>query len=108
MTGEDWAAGFAKSMTVFLNGDGISEPDPRGERVRDDSFLLLFNASEADLKFAIPAARYGEQWQRVLDTASGADPVTGDAPADPGSGAVVRPGDTIEVLNRSLQVLRRA
>ncbi len=77
MTEEDWAAGFAKSMTVFLNGDGISEPGPRGQRVRDDSFLLLFNASETDLKFAVPPARYGEQWLRVLDTAAAPDPVTG-------------------------------
>jgi isoamylase len=97
MTDDDWSAGFAKSLTVFLNGDGISEPGPRGQRVRDDSFLLLFNASETDLKFDIPPARYGEEWIRVLDTAQLADP--------PGP---ARPGDTIDVCNRSLQVLRRA
>jgi glycogen operon protein len=96
MTDEDWSAGFAKSMTVFLNGDAIREPGPRGQRVRDDSFLLLFNASETDLKFEIPPARYGERWTRVLDTA---------LPAEPGGAA--RPGDTVDVCNRSLQVLRR-
>src|ERR1039458_724530 len=37
MTDDDWSAGFAKSLTVFLNGNAISEPDPRGERIRDDS-----------------------------------------------------------------------
>jgi hypothetical protein len=46
MTDGDWAAGFAKSLAVFLNGDAISEPDPRGERIGDESFLLLFNAAE--------------------------------------------------------------
>jgi isoamylase len=104
MTDEDWAAGFAKSMTVFLNGDGISEPGERGQWIRDDSFLLLFNASENDLKFAVPPTQYGEQWSRVLDTS---------APPEPTPGAVVgeataKPGDTIEVSSRSLQVLRRA
>ena len=69
MTDDDWAAGFAKSLTVFLNGDAITEPDPRGERIRDDSFLLLFNASELDLEFTVPPQRYGEQWVKVLDTA---------------------------------------
>jgi isoamylase len=117
MTEEDWAAGFAKSMTVFLNGEGISEPGPRGQRVRDDSFLLLFNASETDLKFAIPPARYGEQWLRVLDTAAEPDPPEGRGTAVTGTalpGSVVagtglaRPGDTVDVCNRSLQVLRRA
>jgi isoamylase len=113
MTDDDWSAGFAKSLTVFLNGDGISEPGPRGQRVRDDSFLLLFNASETDLKFDIPPARYGEEWIRVLDTAQPADPPAGSAtrtppgpPAAPPGPA--RPGDTIDVCNRSLQVLRRA
>jgi isoamylase len=97
MTEDDWAAGFAKSMTVFLNGDQISEPDSRGQRVRDDSFLLLFNASENDLKFAVPPARYGEQWTRVVDTAA----------ADDAGPTVVRAADTIEVCSRSLQVLQR-
>jgi isoamylase len=104
MTDEDWSAGFAKSMTVFLNGEGISEPDPRGQRVRDDSFLLLFNASESDLKFAIPPARYGEQWARVLDTSMPQLPGSADAAGE----ATARPGDTIQVSSRSLQVLRRA
>jgi isoamylase len=110
MTDEDWSAGFAKSLTVFLNGDGISEPGPRGQHIRDDSFLLLFNASETDLKFAIPPARYGEQWVRVLDTALPAEPgagYPGAGFAGPVPGGAARPGDTIDVCNRSLQVLRR-
>ena len=64
MTDEDWDAGFAKSLTVFLNGRAISEPDRRGERVQDDSFLLLFNASEEDLRFTIPPRRYGPDGPR--------------------------------------------
>jgi isoamylase len=99
MTDGDWNSGFAKSMTVFLNGEGISEPDARGERVRDDSFLMLFNASENDLKFVIPPAPYGEQWTRMFDTSG---------PAEPGADIAARPGDTIDVRNRSVQVLRRA
>jgi glycogen operon protein len=118
MTDDDWSAGFAKSLTVFLNGDGISEPDQRGQRVRDDSFLLLFNASENDLKFAIPPARYGEQWTRMLDTAAVDGPAAGESVASAVAGitagvavagaaeATVRPGDTVEVGSRSLQVLR--
>src|SRR6202051_1969500 len=33
MTLEDWDSGFGKSITVFLNGDAIPEPDARGSRV---------------------------------------------------------------------------
>src|ERR1700678_3014516 len=38
MTGDDWDAGFTKSLTVFLNGDAITEPGRRGEPIKDDSF----------------------------------------------------------------------
>ena len=100
MTEDDWEAGFAKSLTVFLNGEAISEPDQRGERVRDDSFLLLFNASEQDLEFTVPPARYGQVWEKELDTAA-----SGRGSA---TGAAVKPGDVMKVRNRSIQLLRRA
>ena len=45
MTQQDWQAAHAKALTVFLNGNAISEPGPRGERITDDSFLLMFNAA---------------------------------------------------------------
>jgi isoamylase len=98
MTDDDWDAGFAKSLTVFLNGDAIAEPDKRGERIHDDSFLLMFNASEQDMKFVIPPRHYGELWAKVLDTA-----VPVSATAQP-----AKAGDKIAVPNRSTQVLRRA
>ncbi len=99
MTGDDWDAGFAKSLTVFLNGWAITEPDQRGERVQDDSFLLLFNASEEDLRFVIPPRRYGRRWARALDTATPATDFERDT--------AVEPGDVITVMNHSLQVLYR-
>jgi isoamylase len=100
MTDDDWAVGFAKSLTVFLNGDAITEPDPRGERIRDDSFLLLFNASELDLEFTVPPERYGQQWAKVLDTAL---PLSAMPEA-----AAVKPGDAVPIASRSMQVLARA
>jgi len=99
MTGDDWDAGFAKSLTVFLNGRAISEPDRRGERVHDDSFLLLFNASEEDLRFTVPPRGYGARWSKVLDTATYATDFDDENP--------VKPGDAINVINHSLQLLRR-
>ena len=100
MTDEDWAAGFAKSLTVFLNGDAISEPASHGGRITDDSFLVLFNAAEHDLSFMIPPARYGEQWVLELDTA--------DVQPPPGDPAGVKHGDCVVLTSRSLRLLRRA
>jgi isoamylase len=100
MTEGDWAAGFAKSLAVFLNGEAITEPDPRGERISDDCFLLMFNAAEHDLEFTVPPAEFGEQWITEIDTANLQPP--------PGSVADVKPGDTLTLVSRSLRLLRRA
>jgi isoamylase len=99
MRDADWATGFAKSLTVFLNGDAISEPGPRGEPIADDSFLLMFNAAEHDLEFTLPPPGFGEHWVTELDTS---DPRPG---ADP---APVKAGEVILLTHRSLRVLRRA
>jgi glycogen operon protein len=99
MTDADWETGSANSLAVFLNGDAISELGRRGEPIRDDSFLLLFNASEFDLEFALPPPHYGVLWTKVLDTTVpviAAQDVT-----------VVQPADLVAVPSRSLQVLRR-
>ena len=63
----DWRDG-GKSLAVFLNGDKISEPDPRGERITDDRFLLLFNADAETVSFNLPGVRYGREWEVVIDT----------------------------------------
>ncbi len=63
----DWRDG-SKSLAVFLNGDKISEPDPRGERITDDRFLLLFNADADTVSFNLPGVRYGREWEVVIDT----------------------------------------
>ncbi|WP_020573608.1 glycogen debranching protein GlgX [Actinopolymorpha alba] len=97
MTGRDWTAGFAKSLTVFLNGEAIKEPGRQGERILDDSFLLLFNASEDDLEFTIPPEKYGSAWEPVLDTADD----------DLRDRLAVLAGERVKLISRSLLVLKR-
>ena len=70
MSESDWQVGYARSVAVFLNGDAIAEPDGRGQRVTDDSFLLLFNGHHEDMDFTVPREVYGERWEPVLDTAA--------------------------------------
>ena len=97
MTKRDWAAGFAKSLTVFLNGEAIREPGRQGERIVDDSFLVLFNASEDDLEFTIPAATYGAAWEPVLDTSDD----------DLREREAVLATERLKIISRSLLVLKR-
>ena len=68
MSEEDWQAGFAKSLGVFLNGRGIPTPNERGEQVVDDSFYVMFNAHHEPVDFTLPEAKWGERWVELLET----------------------------------------
>ena len=97
MTPEDWNSGFGKSIAVFLNGDALPEPNARGERVTDDSFLLCFNAHDEALDFVIPDRDYGEKWAAALDTAHPAG----------ATDLAVSTGEAVSLQPRSLLVLRK-
>jgi glycogen operon protein len=96
MTQPDWQAPYAKSVAVFLNGAAITEPDPRGDPVTDQKFLMLFNAGPDPITFTIPETRLGGSWEIVVDTAtpSGAPEETGPLPEP-----------KIEVAGRAVLVL---
>ena len=97
MTEEDWEAGFGKSVAVFLNGEGIPDRNARGERVVDDSFIMIFNAHDGSIDFTLPHPEWGAKWEIVLDTAT--PQLAEPAPA------AARSVLTVEA--RSLCVLRR-
>jgi glycogen operon protein len=101
MRDADWHAGYAKSLAVFVNGDAITEPGQRGEKIADDSFLLLINAHHENLTFTLPGAEFGTAWHIVLDTA---DEV---ARHDPFPDEVWPTSAEVAVTARSLQILRR-
>jgi glycogen operon protein len=99
MEQDDWDSAYAKSVTVFLNGDGIREPDVRGERVVDDSFFLLFNGHHEPIEFTLPDLGVGERWQVAIDTAA---PMLGDVEPQ-----TAKSGEPVQVDARSVQVLRK-
>ncbi|OBA60980.1 glycogen debranching enzyme GlgX [Mycobacterium sp. 1100029.7] len=68
MTHEDWNQGLDKCVAVFLNGEAITAPNARGERVVDDSFLLCFNAHKREVEFVTPQDDYGREWTVEVDT----------------------------------------
>ena len=67
MSDEDWDAGHALSVGLFLNGEAIADRDRRGQRVTDDSLLLLFNAHHKAIKWTLPE-QWAESWEPILDT----------------------------------------
>jgi isoamylase len=98
MTQRNWQRGDALTLGVFLNGHEISTVTPRGERILDDSFLVLFNAWGEPIEFRLPPVRFGRRWGHELCTAR---------PELPPNGTIHRARGAVTVEARSLQVLRR-
>jgi glycogen operon protein len=100
MTEEDWGSGFGRSISVYLNGLGIAGLDQRGERIRDESFLLCFSAHDEAIPFRLPPEAYANSWRVVIDTA-----VAGAA--DPGDPEKLVAGESVSVGPRALVMLQR-
>ncbi|WP_328525571.1 glycogen debranching protein GlgX [Kribbella sp. NBC_00359] len=98
MQNGDWQRDDARAIAVFLNGDAISEPDPRGEPVVDDSFLVLLNSDHEPVDFLLPPKPYGENWTVVVDTTT----AHGEGSDEPHAA-----GSTVQLESRSTLVLTR-
>ncbi len=97
MTSRDWQHGEAV-LGMFLNGDAILSPGPHGEKITDDSFVLLFNAHAEDRGFKLPRRRMGRRWELELTTA--------DPDAEAGSAGYDAQAE-INVTAHSITILKR-
>ncbi|MFZ1881750.1 MAG: glycogen debranching protein GlgX [Gaiellaceae bacterium] len=95
MTRRDWDNTESRAIGVFLNGDELNTQTATGEELRDETFLMLFNAHFEDIAFRLPARRFGTRWDLVLST--------GRCESDR-----FAPGADVEVEARSIAVFRRA
>ncbi|MGZ4387528.1 MAG: glycogen debranching protein, partial [Gaiellaceae bacterium] len=95
MTQRDWQQPDVRSLGIFLNGREIPTRGTRGERIVDDSFLLLFNAHPEPIVFTLPVRRFGWRWKLELAT------------AEPTHAEVYGERDEVPLPERSLMVLRR-
>jgi glycogen operon protein len=98
MTTPDWDRPDAHVLGVFLNGDGLQERTREGELLRDDSFLLLFNAYHEDVDFLLPGEKYGKRWLVELTTADREERMRGKDQVA---------GGPVAVMSRSLLLLKR-
>jgi glycogen operon protein len=102
MSEEDWKAGFAKSLGVFLNGGAIPTADERGERIVDESFYVMFNAHQERVDFRLPPREWGAEWTKMLDTNE-----SGDELSEERLGRVIEAEGVVPVEAWSLILLRR-
>jgi glycogen operon protein len=97
MTTEDWNDDGCRTLGMFLAGDPLRYPGPRGEQVRDKSFLIWLNAGEGDVGLVHPVNTWVRRGEVVLST----DPRIAH-------GTPVRAGDRIVLPGRSVLVLRQS
>jgi isoamylase len=98
MAQRNWQTGGWLTLGVFLNGAEIPTVSRTGSPVIDDSFVILFNASDEAVEFRLPAVAFGRRWSHELSTAD---------PSLPVAQAVYAARGSVPVESRSLTILRR-
>jgi glycogen operon protein len=96
MTDREWFDPAQRSLGMILNGDEIPDRDPRGERIRGDTLMVLLHSGEGAIEWLVPQG-WGERWTVVVDTGE---------PVNRTEGRRVRAGEVIGMQGRSLVVLR--
>jgi glycogen operon protein len=97
MTGDDWHDGDLRVVGMFVSGDPLRSPGPRGEQQRDKSFVIWFNAEAEPTVVHLPENAWVHNGDVVLST----DP---ELPV----GKPVNAGEVITLGARSVVVLRQS
>ena len=102
MTEREWHAPDLRTLGMYLDGDGIRHRGPRGERLTDESYLLVLHAGAEDTTFALPGLPWASGWEVVVDTAY-PDGLPPPAAARPAAGLDLPLAGRSAVLLRSVR-----
>ena len=103
MTEEEWTAPWIRSLALMLNGMTLGMTDEMGQPVIDDSFLILINAHDEGVEFALPRSPHCRGWRRVLNTADLESPF---AEQDQ-QGSIILTGRSLVLLRESVGDVRK-
>ena len=98
MNDEDWNNPETRCFGLRLAGDAIEELDSRGNRIVDDTLLILLNAYHEAIPFTLPAHRRKVRWEVIMDT--------NEARFGTAAHRAMRGGDAYDLKARSLALLR--
>jgi glycogen operon protein len=96
MTGDDWQDRDLRVVGMFVSGDPLRSPGPRGEQQRDSSFMLWLNGSPDDTEITFPSNEWVQHGAVALSTDPGNPP-----------GLKVSAGETVTLAARSLVLLEQ-
>jgi glycogen operon protein len=76
MRAEDWGFTPAQTLGMLVHGEATDERDDRGRPIQGDTMLLLLNASDAEVRFTLPAMEESEatggrrrgMWTELVNT----------------------------------------
>jgi isoamylase len=91
-----WFDPAQRTLAMYLDGDGIRMRGARGERVRDDTLLLVLHTAADDAAVVLPGAPWASSYDVLLDTAT----------ERPVPGRSVAAGGTLPMTGRSVVLLR--
>jgi glycogen debranching enzyme GlgX len=97
MAGADWHDASLRVVGMFVSGDPLRSPGPRGEQLHDRSFMIWLNSSADPVRITLPENDWVHAGEVVLSTAP-----------EPAVGFPVKAGDQVEMAARSVVVLRQA
>jgi glycogen operon protein len=104
MTDEQWQAPGVRTLGVQWAGDAIEERGPRGERIADDTLLIILNADDGPVAFALPNHDVARRWEVIFDTIH---PTFTAAHGEFDGGSVYRVAERSVVCLRRLPRVRR-
>ena len=97
MSTADWNDDSCRTVGMFLNGAPLRSPGPRGEQIRDRSFMIWLNAGADDVMLSLPDNNWVHRGEVVLSTN---DAIEAGTPVDAGSELLLQ--------SRSVLVLRES
>jgi glycogen operon protein len=103
MPEQAWTTEWTRSMALMLNGKTLQVSDENGDPLKDDSFLMLINASHEGVEFTLPPVPNGSPWCQVMDTENVDDPFHEEKVGE----KVIVGGRSMELFSDNAEVLRR-
>jgi glycogen debranching enzyme GlgX len=96
MEAQDWFDDSLRVVGMFVSGDPLRSPGPRGEQQRDSSFMIWLNSADEAVEVTLPKNEWVQEGQVVLSTC-----------ADHPVGTPVDAGDVLTFGPRTVVVLRQ-
>ena len=68
MTEEEWSLGWVRCFALQLSGKTLDHVNALGQRVEDETYLIMFNPHWQSIDFYLPKTQGEQRWKLLFDT----------------------------------------